>query len=87
MFHVYVIQTVDSERKIYIGCSRDVKRRLREHNTQGSSGYTHNKKWRLVYCESYLSETDARERERKLKHDGRSKYQMMKRISGSLAVN
>ncbi len=83
MYYVYVIQSVDEEKKIYIGYSSNLKKRIECHN-QGKEGWTKGRKWRLVYYEAYANEADARRRERKLKLDGRSKYHLMKRIEGSL---
>ncbi len=87
MYYVYVLQDVREVGDVYIGYTHHLKERLRGHNSPLNRGYTSGKKWRLVYYESYLSESDARTRERRLKQDGRARYQLMRRIQGSLKVD
>ncbi len=67
MYYVYVLQN-ELKTKTYVGYTSDLKRRLKEHN-ESNKGYTGRGKWGLIYYEAYLSEEDARERERKLKHN------------------
>lgn len=85
MFYVYVLLSEDEDQKTYIGYSSDLKKRLASHNSVENTGWTANRKWKLVYYEAYASEKDARVRESKLKQDGRSRYQLMNRIKKSLA--
>jgi len=87
VFYVYAIQNMADCSEIYIGYTADLRRRLIEHNSPQNTGYTRNKKWRVIYYEAFLSEKDARRRERRLKQDGRARYQLMKRLSNSLEVN
>ena len=87
MYYVYLLQNVADEKDVYIGYTNNLKRRLKEHNLASNRGYTRGKQWRLVYYESYLAESDARRRERRLKQDGRARYQLMRRISASLMVD
>lgn len=71
---------------LYIGQTSNMKRRLAEHNS-GKTFSTRTKEngfWLLVYAEAYLDETDAKEREHKLKHHGNAKQGLYKRISRSL---
>jgi len=39
MFYVYIIQSINSPKIFYTGFSRDVKKRLTDHN-KGKSPYT-----------------------------------------------
>ena len=86
MYYVYVIQNVDARDDVYIGYTSDLKRRIKQHNSQDNRGYTRRRKWRLVYYEAYSSDVDARVRERRLKHDGRARYQLMRRIHNSIGT-
>ena len=83
MYYVYVLATRERERNIYVGYASDLERRIREHES-GQSSYTRGSEWELVYYEAYGNEEDARERERKLKQDGRSKHWLKQRIKSSL---
>ena len=81
MYYVYVLVSEDGKR--YIGLTRNLRRRLEEHN-RGESRATKGRKWKLVYYEAYLDGRDARRREKRLKQDGRARYALMKRIEGSI---
>ena len=83
MFYVYVLQNTESKEK-YIGSTNDIERRIEEHNN-GFVESTHRKsgEWKLIYCEQYLSEEDARLREKRLKSHGRAKQELFKRIINS----
>ena len=79
MFYVYVIQAIGQDGRFYIGRTGDLRRRLAEHNA-GKSNHTKGSRWRLVYYEAYASAPLAAKRERRLKHDGRARRQLMERI-------
>ena len=85
MYYVYLLQSLENKEKTYIGYTSDLKRRLKQHNSF-HKGYTGSEKWRLVYYEGYLSEEDAKEREKRLKDDGRARYQLLKRVKLSLTL-
>ena len=82
MYYVYVLQSEAGE--AYIGKTGDLKRRMREHNT-GCNTSTRHATWRLVYYEAYANKADADRRERRLKDDGRARYQLMRRIRASIS--
>ena len=76
MYYVYILK----ERKdgsIYIGCTKDLKRRFREHNSSDDV-------WDLVYYEAYKARKDVLLRERRLKHYGQALGQLKRRIRNSL---
>jgi putative endonuclease len=69
---------------LYIGYTKDLNRRLEEHNA-GLVEYTRKYlPWTLIYYESYISLEDAKKREKSLKHFGRAYSQLKKRIATSL---
>ena len=76
MSYIYVLQSPDGT-DMYIGFSNDLKRRMSEHEGNLHPG------WKLVYYEAYLSESDARQRERRLKDHGNAVRQLKARIQGS----
>ncbi|MDD3296363.1 MAG: GIY-YIG nuclease family protein [Candidatus Omnitrophica bacterium] len=84
MYYVYVLQSVNNE-YIYVGSTRDLKRRIQEHN-HGKSHST--KKYvplKLIYYEAYIDKKDASSREQKLKHHGSAIGHLKKRLVNSLA--
>ena len=83
MHFVYVICTLDSPIRWYIGSTSDVQLRLQNHNA-GRNASTRGHAWRLVYYEAYLTPSAAQLREKQLKQDGRSRRLLMERIRSSL---
>ena len=84
MYYVYVLKHSITG-QIYIGCSKDLKKRITEHN-RGDTVATHRKEgiWKIVYAEIYGSKIDAQKRENRLKNHGRAKQELIKRIENSL---
>ncbi len=78
MFYVYVLKNPKSP-AIYVGYTADLKQRFSEHQKLPA-----HKGWKLAYYEAYADESDARKRERKLKHYGSGLGRLKTRISGSL---
>jgi len=85
MWTVYIIKNSISK-ELYIGITNDLERRLREHN-HGFQTATKCRlgEWQLIYCEQYRVKNDAVVREKKLKHHGRAKQELYKRIQQSLS--
>ena len=68
MYSVYILENL-SDKSWYIGCTDNLKRRLKEH-INGQGGKTTKEKlggWKLVYAEAYVDKRDAFGRERFLK--------------------
>ena len=83
MYYVYVLQAKDDAEIFYVGCTSDLKKRFNAHNTgQNKSTKTH--QWTIVYYEAWTTLSAARTREHRLKHNGKAKYQLLKRIKDSL---
>jgi len=68
MHYVYVLQSL-KDKKLYIGYSSNLKRRLKEHKTGGSRSTKCRLPFKLLYYESHTSEKDARRREKYFKTD------------------
>ena len=64
MFYTYVL--MDESGELYTGLTRDLKRRLSEHN-QNKSSATKGHRWHCIYYEGCLEYADARRREKYLK--------------------
>ncbi|PSQ71757.1 MAG: endonuclease [Bacteroidetes bacterium QH_9_67_14] len=83
MTYVYVLysQTIDD---LYYGVTHDLKRRLREHNNGGEKYTSRADDWKFVYIEGYRAESDAKDRERKLKGYGAAYGHLKNRIEDSI---
>jgi putative endonuclease len=73
MFYTYVLRS-EKNNKLYTGSTKDLRRRLAEHQS-GKSTYTRNRgPFVLIYYEAGLSEGDARAREKYLKSGMGKRY-------------
>ena len=84
MYYVYVLAE-ELDRRVYVGFTSDLRRRVKQHEHGSGAKHTKCGAWRLAYYEAFFSESDARTREKRLKHDGRARYQLYARIQKSLA--
>ena len=83
MYYVYVLQSKRDSDQFYLGSTVDLRQRLEQHN-QGKVKTTQGHQWQLVYYEAYVTELAARDREHKLKHNGKARRFLMQRIKESL---
>ncbi len=68
-----------NDKTIYTGITTDLKRRELEHNTDdklGAKSLRHKRPVRIIYTESYLTQSEARKREAEIKRWKR-KYKLM----------
>ncbi len=78
MYYVYILQ--DQDKKLYIGYSGNIERRLAEHLIGKVYTSRRMNEARLIYYEAYKSEVMAKNRERKLKQYGSSYHGLLKRL-------
>ena len=78
MYYVYLLE--DSEGKLYVGYSADLKRRLREHQQRKAYTTRRMQNPKLIYYEAYTTDVEAKLRERKLKEYGSSYHGLLKRL-------
>lgn len=83
MYYLYVIKS-SKDHNLYIGYTKDLKRRFQAHNTGENTSTKHRRPFELIYYEAYKSESDARKRERNLKLRSRAFNQLKKRIEDCL---
>jgi putative endonuclease len=74
MYYVYVLKSKINGR-LYKGFTRDLKKRLRDHNSGRAEFTKKNKPWELVYYEAFISEKSARQEEIFLK-SGKGKQRL-----------
>ena len=83
MYIVYMLEHSETQ-QLYVGFTTDLKRRIREHNARGKKFTTRKSgQWILIYAEAYRNESDARERECKLKIHGSAMNSLLKRLTKS----
>lgn len=80
MFYVYLLQS-KLDRKLYIGYTADLKRRVAEHQAGQSFSTSFRRPFELVYYEAYKARGDAEHREKMLKLFGRSLGGLKRRLN------
>ncbi len=85
MYYVYVL--VNKDKKIYIGYTSNLRKRLEHHNKR-EVGFTSRGKsiYKLCYYEAFACKKDAYQREQALKKSSQSKRWLKKRILRSMDV-
>ncbi len=66
MWYVYVLLSKTTQ-KWYIGSTRDLQKRILNHNSGKNQSTKHGAPWKIIYCEIGLNRNDARAREKYLK--------------------
>jgi putative endonuclease len=75
MYYIYILKDKKSK-ALYYGYTKDLKQRFKQHNARRSR--------ELIYYESYKAESDARNRERRLKHYAQALTALKGRLIDSL---
>ena len=65
-YYVYILQSFKNQ-SLYIGYTKDLKRRLEQHNSGTGSFTKKYMPWKLVHYEAYCNEKDVKRREKYLK--------------------
>lgn len=65
-WYVYVLLSKKAL-KWYIGSTRDLRKRILNHNAGKNRSTKHGVSWKIIYCEISLNKKDARAREKYLK--------------------
>lgn len=85
MHYVYLLKS-SKNNSLYIGCTKDLKNRLLEHNQNKSYHTSKYAPWRLIYFEGYVFKEDAYSREQKLKLHKQGLRRLKERLRHSLFV-
>lgn len=79
MHYVYLLKLENTKKNFYIGCTSDLRRRLREHQS-GNTQTTRGKNPKLIYYEAFSSKALAIKREDGLKISGSVYNALLKRL-------
>ena len=84
MFYVYIIQS-EADKNFYTGFTRNLEKRIIYHNSGLNNSTKYRRPFKLIYCEAYINEKDARVREKFLK-SGRGREIIKKQLDNTLRV-
>lgn len=65
-YYTYIIQSIQHN-DVYVGYTTDLKERLKRHNNGLNLSTKSHRPWRVIHYEAYLSDEDAKRREKYLK--------------------
>jgi len=85
VYYVYMVQ--DNFGKLYVGVTKNLEQRLKEHNTHRGATFTESGNFRIVFTEKHESLSGTRKREVQIKNWRRKKKdQLIERYSQGLAT-
>ena len=73
MYYTYIIQSQKNGR-FYIGSCHDIDVRIERHNAGATPSTKSGRPWKLVYSESYGTNSEVLKREREIKSKKSRKY-------------
>ena len=62
-FFVYMLKSKDKKNTTYVGYTKNLKERIRLHNSGKGARFTKGRKWKLIYKEIFKSKNEAISRE------------------------
>ena len=80
MFYTYLLQS-EIDNSYYVGFTKDIETRLKEHNLGKTKSLKSKLPFRLVYFEAYLEKRIAIKREIQLKKNRNEKQKILERIA------
>lgn len=69
----YVYMTQDNFGKLYVGVTKNLEQRLKEHNTRRGSAFTESGNFQIAFTEEHENLSEARRREIQIKSWRRDK--------------
>tara|TARA_E500000178_G_scaffold55549_1_gene51869 strand:+ start:1897 stop:2145 length:249 start_codon:yes stop_codon:yes gene_type:complete len=68
-YYVYMLKSLGIKSVTYVGYTKDLKTRIKLHNSGKGAKFTKGRKWKLIYKEVIKSKSKAISREYQLKKD------------------
>ena len=60
----------------YVGYTKDIKKRLKLHNSSKGAKFTRGRKWKIIYKKSYNTKSEAMKNEQLLKKNKRKRFEI-----------
>ena len=64
------------KKRTYVGYTKNLKIRLKNHNNNKGAKYTKGNKWKIIYKKKFLSKSKAMSYEYILKHDRKKRFKI-----------
>ena len=62
-FYVYMLKSKGAKSVTYVGYTKNLKKRIAQHNSSKGAKFTKGRKWKLIYKEKLNSKSEAISRE------------------------
>jgi putative endonuclease len=79
MYYVYILKSL-KDFGYYIGSTKDIDNRLKEHNSGKTKSIKHRLPFELIYTELYNTKSESRKREIKLKKNYKVRRELMEKL-------
>ena len=79
-FFVYMLKSVQKKSITYVGYTKDLKNRIKLHNSGKGAKFTRGRKWKLIYKELHRSKSEAISREYYIKNKRSERLKIIKKI-------
>jgi len=68
-FYVYMLKSEGKKKVTYVGYTKDLKKRIKLHNSGKGAKFTRGRKWKLIYKEKHNTKNQAISREYYIKNN------------------
>ena len=80
-YYVYLIVTKIKKKLIsYVGYTKDINKRLNQHNNSKGAKFTKGRKWKLIYKKCYKTKSLAMKNEYLLKKNNKLRNQLKSKL-------
>ena len=80
-FYVYMLKSLNPKKGIYVGYSKDLRKRIDLHNNGKGAKFTRGNKWKVIYKKKFQSKSKAMSYENKLKKNRKLKLSILKEVN------
>ena len=80
MYFVYMLKSKSIKPVTYVGYTKNLKKRIKLHNSGKGAKFTRGRKWLLIYKESFKSKKEAISREYYIKNNRLLRKNLKKNI-------
>ena len=79
-YYVYMLKLISKKSITYVGYTKDIKKRIRLHNSGKGAKFTRGRKWKLIYKEKFSSKNKAISREYYIKKNRKLRNEIKKKF-------
>ena len=71
----------------YVGYTKDIKKRLKLHNSSKGAKFTRGRKWKIIYKKSYNTKSEAMKNEYLLKKNKKKRFKIKQKYQKKHKIN